>query len=134
MHFIFVERKGNQILTWPMRFNIILGVAFYVWYLHENQPWIIHWDIKASNTLPDQNLQAKNVDFGLAFLFSNDKTHISMIEIVSTKWIWILQHLKFGFKKNLWCFLCFDMYSSLPLKYTTWTYVVCAYLAGRCIL
>jgi hypothetical protein len=32
-----------------------------------------------------KNLQAKNADFDLAFLFSNDKTHISMIEIVSTK-------------------------------------------------
>jgi hypothetical protein len=26
------------------------------------------------------------------------------------------------------------VYSSLPLKYATWTYVVCVYLADRCIL
>ncbi len=26
------------------------------------------------------------------------------------------------------------IYSSLPLKYTTWTYAICAYLAGSCIL
>ncbi len=25
-------------------------------------------------------------------------------------------------------------YSSLPLKYATWTYMVCAYLASRCVL
>jgi hypothetical protein len=35
--------------------------------------------------LLDQNLQAKIADFGLAFLFPNDKTHISMAEIVGTK-------------------------------------------------
>ncbi len=97
LHFIFVKGKGNHILTWPMWFNIILGVAFGLWYLQENQPRFIHQDIKASNILLDQNLQAKNANFDLAFLFSNDKTHISMIEIVSTKWVWILQHLKCGF-------------------------------------
>lgn len=42
LHFIFVEGKGNHILTWPMRFNIILGVAFGLQYLHENQPQIMH--------------------------------------------------------------------------------------------
>jgi hypothetical protein len=35
--------------------------------------------------LLDQNLQATFADFGLAFSFPNDKTHISMIEIVGTK-------------------------------------------------
>ncbi len=84
LHFICVEAKGNHHLTWPVQFNIILGVAFGLQYLHENQSRIIHEDIKASNILLDQNLQAKIADFGLAFLFPNDKTHISMIEIVDT--------------------------------------------------
>ncbi|KAH9537691.1 hypothetical protein CY35_16G066300 [Sphagnum magellanicum] len=79
------EHKGNHILTWPMRFNIILGVACGLRYLHEYQPRIIHRDIKASNILLDNKFCAKIGDFGLAFLFPDDKTHMSMVEIAGTK-------------------------------------------------
>jgi serine/threonine protein kinase len=85
LDFVFVEHKRNHILTWPMRFNIILGVACGLRYLHENEPRIIRRDIKASNILLDKKFCAKIADFGLAFFFPDDKTHVSMVEIAGTR-------------------------------------------------
>ncbi|KAH9544877.1 hypothetical protein CY35_12G018800 [Sphagnum magellanicum] len=78
--------KGKHMLNWPVRFNICLGVARGLFYLHEiAQPRIIHRDIKASNILLDKNLQAKIADFGLALLFPEDQTHITTMHIAGTK-------------------------------------------------
>ncbi|KAJ0717622.1 putative protein kinase RLK-Pelle-DLSV family [Helianthus annuus] len=75
--FIFDETKGRE-LSWEKRFNIIIGVAEGLVYLHENtKTRIIHRDIKASNILLDSRLRAKIADFGLARSFQDDKSHIS---------------------------------------------------------
>ncbi|CAM6057655.1 unnamed protein product [Sphagnum tenellum] len=69
--------KGISFLDWPTRFKICVGVARGLTYLHEDlQPCIIHRDIKASNILLDENLNAKITDFGLARLFSQDQSHL----------------------------------------------------------
>lgn len=61
-----------------MRFNIILGTAEGLAYLHEESKLrIIHRDIKLSNILLDKDLTPKIADFGLARLFPEDKSHIS---------------------------------------------------------
>ncbi|KAL2455619.1 Cysteine-rich receptor-like protein kinase 2 [Forsythia ovata] len=69
--------KGKA-LNWEKRFEIIIGTAEGLVYLHENtNTRIIHRDIKASNILLDSRLRAKIADFGLARSFQEDKSHIS---------------------------------------------------------
>ncbi|KAK4380531.1 hypothetical protein RND71_002393 [Anisodus tanguticus] len=77
--FIFDPVKGKA-LNWEKRFEIIIGTAEGLVYLHENTTTrIIHRDIKASNILLDVRLRAKIADFGLARSFQEDKSHISTV-------------------------------------------------------
>ncbi|AQK40953.1 Putative leucine-rich repeat receptor-like protein kinase family protein [Zea mays] len=69
---------SGTILDWPTRFEIILGIARGLTYLHEESSVrIVHRDIKASNVLLDTDLTPKISDFGLAKLFDEKKTHVS---------------------------------------------------------
>ncbi|KAL6843150.1 hypothetical protein ACP4OV_026863 [Aristida adscensionis] len=70
--------KSSLSLDWPTRFEIIIGVARGLTYLHEESSVrIVHRDIKASNVLLDADLTPKISDFGLAKLYDENKTHVS---------------------------------------------------------
>ncbi|KAG9130131.1 hypothetical protein Leryth_019949 [Lithospermum erythrorhizon] len=72
------DKEKVKILSWKERFNIIVGTAEGLAYLHGgSEIRIIHRDIKSSNLLLDENLNAKIADFGLARHFAADKTHLS---------------------------------------------------------
>ncbi|KAF9607280.1 hypothetical protein IFM89_033487 [Coptis chinensis] len=69
-HFLFDANKSKA-LNWQRRFDIIMGTAEGMVYLHENKNVrIIHRDIKASNILLDAKLRAKIADFRIGKDFS----------------------------------------------------------------
>jgi len=65
---------GNGFLTWPVRYNIALGLASALLYLQEEwEQCVLHRDIKSSNIMLDSSFNAKLGDFGLARLVDHEK-------------------------------------------------------------
>ncbi|XP_028767394.1 probably inactive leucine-rich repeat receptor-like protein kinase At3g28040 [Neltuma alba] len=64
-------------LSWPNRFKILLGTAKGLAHLHHSfRPPIIHYDLKPSNILLDENCNPKISDFGLARLLTKLDRHV----------------------------------------------------------
>ncbi|CAA0836581.1 Probable LRR receptor-like serine/threonine-protein kinase [Striga hermonthica] len=75
---LFREGSKSVFLDWTTRYDICVGVARGLAYLHEESRLrIVHRDVKASNILLDSDLVPKISDFGLAKLYDDKKTHIS---------------------------------------------------------
>lgn len=65
--FCLADPKKRHLLDWRQRYEIIVGTARGLTYLHEeSEIRIIHRDIKASNILLDHKNKPKITDFGLA--------------------------------------------------------------------
>uniref|UniRef100_A0A8R7P8B4 non-specific serine/threonine protein kinase n=1 Tax=Triticum urartu TaxID=4572 RepID=A0A8R7P8B4_TRIUA len=75
----------NDVLTWQVRYQIILGLASAVLYLH--QEWdqcVVHGDIKPSNIMPDESFNTKLVDFGLSRLIDHGMSLQTMTAMAGT--------------------------------------------------
>jgi serine/threonine protein kinase len=73
-------------LEWPRHFNICVGIARGLTYLHEDShQQIIHRDIKPPNILLDKQFNAKIADFGLVRLFPDDESHMTTFHIARTR-------------------------------------------------
>ncbi|CBI18805.3 unnamed protein product, partial [Vitis vinifera] len=82
--FIFDETKRSM-LTWEKCFEIIIGIARGILYLHQDSRLrIIHRDLKASNVLLDVDMIPKISDFGMARLFGGNQIEGSTNRVVGT--------------------------------------------------
>ncbi|GLJ44806.1 hypothetical protein SUGI_0942390 [Cryptomeria japonica] len=71
------SKSKTKVLDWKTRFQIALGTARALVYLHEEcRDRIIHGDIKPENILLDANYSPKVADFGMAKLVSRDLSRI----------------------------------------------------------
>ncbi|CAD6231173.1 unnamed protein product [Miscanthus lutarioriparius] len=71
---IFKDAAKWASLTWPLRQNIIDGIAQGLLYIHnfsQSETCIVHRDLKASNILLDHQMNPKISDFGIAMLSSS---------------------------------------------------------------
>ncbi|KAH1218724.1 G-type lectin S-receptor-like serine/threonine-protein kinase [Glycine max] len=83
--YILKDRTRTLLLDWPMRFEIILGIARGLLYLHQDSRLrVIHRDLKTSNILLDEDMNPKISDFGLAKIFGGKETEASTERIVGT--------------------------------------------------
>ncbi|RLN25127.1 G-type lectin S-receptor-like serine/threonine-protein kinase [Panicum miliaceum] len=72
---LFETRHG--VLSWETRYQIALGIARGLDYLHEKcRDCIIHCDIKPENILLDEAFVPKVADFGLAKLMGRDFSRV----------------------------------------------------------
>ncbi|KAH0729121.1 hypothetical protein KY289_000309 [Solanum tuberosum] len=76
---------GAELLSWERKFEIALGVARGIEYLHRGcDIQILHFDIKPHNILLDENFIPKLSDFGLAKSYPTDKSIVTLTAVRGT--------------------------------------------------
>ncbi|KAA8537803.1 hypothetical protein F0562_027617 [Nyssa sinensis] len=70
-HGSLAENLHSNTLDWEKRFNVAVGTAKGLAYLHEEcLEWVLHCDVKPQNILLDSGYQPKVADFGLSKLLN----------------------------------------------------------------
>ncbi|XAR64889.1 Non-specific serine/threonine protein kinase [Bertholletia excelsa] len=74
------EQGGKILLDWVSRYNVAVGIAHGLAYLHHDcHPPVIHRDVKSNNILLDANFEARIADFGLAKTMLRKNQTVSMV-------------------------------------------------------
>ncbi|KAK4280765.1 hypothetical protein QN277_012343 [Acacia crassicarpa] len=83
--FIHNKNKNSRRLTWEKLYQIAIGIARGLEYLHRGcNTQILHFDIKPHNILLDESFCPKISDFGLAKLCPKKESFISISEARGT--------------------------------------------------
>ncbi|XP_021617070.1 G-type lectin S-receptor-like serine/threonine-protein kinase RKS1 isoform X2 [Manihot esculenta] len=94
--FIFNETRRST-LNWRKRFDIIVGIARGILYIHQDSRLrIIHRDLKTSNILLDEEMNPKISDFGLARILKRDQSQEKTNKIVGTFGYMSPEYVVFG--------------------------------------
>nr|KJB58577.1 hypothetical protein B456_009G216100 [Gossypium raimondii] len=79
-HGSLAENLPSKTLDWKKRFQIAVGTAKGLVYIHEEcLEWILHCDTKPQNIVIDSNYQPKVSDFGLSSLLNTGDVKSSKI-------------------------------------------------------
>ncbi|KAF7154815.1 hypothetical protein RHSIM_Rhsim01G0260400 [Rhododendron simsii] len=74
------KQGGRMLVDWVLRYNIAVGVAQGLAYLHHDcHPAVLHRDVKSNNILLDANLEARIADFGLARMLVRKNETVSVV-------------------------------------------------------
>ena len=85
LHIFYVDETKRSLLNWKRCFEIIIGIARGILYLHQDSRLrIIHRDLKASNVLLDNDMILKISDFGMTRLFGGNQIEGSTNRVVGT--------------------------------------------------
>ncbi|GAB2234471.1 hypothetical protein Drorol1_Dr00003725 [Drosera rotundifolia] len=74
------KQKGRLLIDWVSRYNIAIGVAQGLAYLHHDcYPPVVHRDVKSNNILLNADFEARIADFGLARMMNRKNETVTMV-------------------------------------------------------
>lgn len=79
------DKELSKLLNWKQRYDVILGIARGILYLHQDSRLrIIHRDLKSSNILLNVEMNPRISDFGMARSFGGSEREGNTTRVVGT--------------------------------------------------
>ena len=83
---LYIDSEKKLIFDWEKRLHVVQGIVQGLLYLHcYSRVRIIHRDLKVSNILLDDEMNAKISDFGMARVFKPSDNEANTSRVVGTQ-------------------------------------------------